>query len=96
MDLDAIDVQVIAPVVHLDHDADRQSLAETVGHIRPTLLVLDPFVRLHRVDENARQQVAPLLAFLRYLQRLHHLAVVVVRPQGGGQHPRRSGATRDE
>jgi hypothetical protein len=88
----AIDLQVItAPVVRLDLDADRQNLAETVAHIKPTLLVLDPFVRLHRIDENASQQVAPLLAFLRHLQRKHHLAVVVVHHARKGAGNTRAG-----
>ena len=41
-------------------------------------LILDPFVRLHRIDENASGEVAPLLAYLRELQRQHSLAVLVV------------------
>jgi hypothetical protein len=74
-----LDVHVItAPTVRLDLDADRASLDETVAKIEPRLLVLDPFVRLHRIDENASGEVAPLLAYLRELQRRHHLAVAVV------------------
>ena len=70
-----LDVQVItAPSLRLDLDADRASLDETVA----ALLVLDPFVRLHRIDENNSGEVAPLLAFLRELQRRHALAVAVV------------------
>jgi RecA-family ATPase len=67
-------VQVItAPTVRLDLEADRTNLDETVAKLKPRLLVLDPFVRLHRIDENAR-----LLAYLRELQRRHAIAVVVV------------------
>ena len=74
-----LDVQVItAPTVRLDLPADRNALAETVAALRPRLLVLDPFVRLHRIDENASGEVAPLLAYLRELQRRHGVAVVVV------------------
>ena len=35
-------------------------------------------MRLHRIDENASGEVAPLLAYLRTLQRQHQLAVLVV------------------
>jgi AAA domain len=56
----------------------RPSLDETVAGLKPRLLVLDPFVRLHRIDENNSGEVAPLLAFLRELQRRHALAVAVV------------------
>ena len=75
-----LDIQVItAPTVRLDYGSDQQRLAETVSSLRPALLVLDPFVRLHRIDENASADVAPLLAYLRDLQRRFALAVVLVR-----------------
>jgi hypothetical protein len=74
-----LDVQVItAPTLRLDLDADRASLDETVANLRPRLLILDPFVRLHRIDENSSGEVAPLLAYLRELQRRHGVAVLVV------------------
>jgi hypothetical protein len=77
--LAALDVQVITtPSLRLDLQADRASLDETVARLQPRLLVLDPFVRLHRIDENASGEVAPLLAFLRELQRRHAIAVVLV------------------
>ena len=82
-----LDIQVItAPTLRLDLEADRRSLAETVDRLRPRLLVLDPFVRLHRIDENASGEVAPLLAFLRELQRRYGVAVLVVH------HARKGGA----
>lgn len=74
-----LDVQVItAPTLRLDLPADRAALERTVAALQPRLLILDPFVRLHRIDENAAAEVAPLLAYLRELQRVHALAVLVV------------------
>lgn len=84
---DALDLHLItAPALRLDLDADRQRLEETVTSLSPRLLVLDPFVRLHRVDENASGEVAPLLAWLRELQRIRKLAIAVVHhaKKGGG------------
>ena len=84
-----LDIQVItAPTVRLDLDADRRNLAETVARLQPRLLILDPFVRLHRIDENASGEVAPLLAYLRELQRRHGVAVLVVH------HARKGGGVR--
>src|SRR5260370_6616433 len=78
-DLKDLDVHVItAPTIRLDQAADRTRLNETIAQLAPRLLVLDPFVRLHRIDENASGEVAPLLAYFRTLQRQHHLAVLVV------------------
>jgi hypothetical protein len=91
-----LDIQVItAPVLRLDLDADRRSLAETVARLQPRLLILDPFVRLHRIDENASCEVAPLLAYLRELQRRHGTAVLVVHhAKKGGSGVRAGQALR--
>ena len=91
-----LDVQVItAPTVRLDLEADRRSLDATVAEWRPRLLVLDPFVRLHRIDENASGEVAPLLAYLRELQRRHAIAVIVVHhAKKGAGHVRAGQALR--
>lgn len=89
---DQLDVQVItAPSLRLDLAADRARLEATVATLKPRLLLLDPFVRLHRIDENASGDVAPLLAFLRELQRRHRLAVVVVHHAKKGAGGRRAG-----
>ena len=86
-ELTDLDIQVItAPSVRLDVERDREALAETVAKLGPRLLVLDPFVRLHRIDENISGEVAPLLAYLRELQRRYHVAVVLVH------HARKGGA----
>jgi RecA-family ATPase len=79
VDLRDLDIQVItAPTLRLDLVADRLALQEVVARLQPRLLILDPFVRLHRIDENASGEVAPLLAYLRELQRRYALAVLVV------------------
>ena len=91
-----LDVQVItAPTVRLDLAADRKNLDETIAKLAPRLLVLDPFVRLHRIDENASGEVAPLLAYLRELQRRHGIAVIVVHhAKKGASHVRAGQALR--
>jgi RecA-family ATPase len=90
--LPELDIQVItAPSLRLDLDADRARLDEAVGRLKPRLLVLDPFVRLHRIDENVSGEVAPLLAFLRELQRRHAVAVAVVHHARKGAGAIRAG-----
>ena len=92
VELADLDIQVItAPTVRLDLDADRRNLAETVARLQPRLLILDPFVRLHRIDENASGEVAPLLAYLRELQRRHGVAVLVVHHAKKGGNSARAG-----
>lgn len=91
-ELATLDIQVItAPSLRLDQEDDRERLAKTVESLKPVLLVLDPFVRLHRIDENVSAEVAPLLAYLRELQRAHDVAVVVVHHAKKGAGKARDG-----
>ncbi|MBK9000782.1 MAG: AAA family ATPase [Myxococcales bacterium] len=69
---------VTAPSLRLDLPLDQRRLHKTLAALRPRLLVLDPFVRLHRIDENSAAEVSAVLAFLREVQRAHDTAVLVV------------------
>src|SRR6266849_2896351 len=82
---------ITAPSLRLDLAEDRQQLQATIAAMQPVLLVLDPFVRLHRIDENAASEVAPLLAYLRELQRRFALAVIVVHHARKGAQAVRAG-----
>lgn len=87
----SLPVEVItAPSLRLDTPADRDRLSNTVENLRPILLILDPMIRLHRVDENDATQIAGLLSFLRELQRKFQLAVLLVhhaRKDSNGSRP---------
>jgi len=79
LDLAGVEIHVItAPVLRLDRDPDRTRLLATTRLLRPRLLLLDPLVRLHGVDENNAGEVAELLAYFRSLQRQFDLSVLLV------------------
>jgi hypothetical protein len=91
VDFPSLPVEVItAPSLRLDTPTDRQRLADTIQKLQPILLVLDPLIRLHRIDENDASQVAALLSYLRELQRRFHIAILVVhhaRKDSNGSRP---------
>ena len=79
VDLNGLDLHVIAaPVLRLDLETDQRRLAMTLERLRPRLLLLDPLVRLHRLDENSAGEISRLLGFFRELQRRFDTAVVLV------------------
>jgi AAA domain-containing protein len=79
LDLAAVDLHVItAPTLRLDRAPHRRALCATARRLRPRLLLLDPLVRLHGLDENHASEVAGLLAYFRSLQRQLDLAVILV------------------
>lgn len=79
---------ITAPSIRLDVACDRDQLRETIVDIAPRLLVLDPFIRMHRIDENVAGDVAPLLAYLREIERELGVAVLLVH------HARKGGGSR--
>ncbi|MCY4547218.1 MAG: AAA family ATPase [Defluviicoccus sp.] len=86
---ETLDIAVIdVPKLRLDDLDHRDRLNETVERIAPRLLILDPLVRLHGGDENAVADVAPILGFLRDIQRRFETAVLLVH------HARKSAADR--
>lgn len=86
LNLEKLPLDVItAPSLRLDLERDQMRLDEAVRRVKPRLLLLDPFVRLHRIDENNSGDVSQLLGYLRELQRNHDLAIVVTH------HARKNG-----
>jgi hypothetical protein len=79
LSLESLDLHVItAPSLRLDLAHDQVRLQKTVRELQPRLLLLDPLVRLHRLDENAVGEVTQLLSYFRDLQRDLDLAIVLV------------------
>jgi hypothetical protein len=77
---------ILAPSLRLDSPRDLERLHRTLDEHRPSLLVLDPLVRLHRIDENSAGEMSAMLGELRTMQRRHRVAIALVH------HLRKSGA----
>jgi hypothetical protein len=83
-----LDIRVITTdSLRLDRSADQGRLEATLALHRPALLILDPLVRLHAIDENAAGEIAVLLGYLRLLQRKSGTAIAIVH------HTRKNPAT---
>jgi len=79
LDLASLDLHVItAPSLRLDRTRDQRALDATLRALQPRLLLLDPLIRLHGLDENSAAEISGLLGFLRELNRRHQLALVLV------------------
>lgn len=74
LDLHLID----APSLRLDDPEDQALLVQAITRLGPRLLILDPLVRLHSLDENSAADISSLLGWLRALSRTHNLGIVVV------------------
>jgi hypothetical protein len=78
-DFGALDVGLIVePTLRIDRAEDVLRLRSTLARRRPKLLVLDPYVRLQRVDENNATEVSAILATLRELSRTFGVAITLV------------------
>jgi hypothetical protein len=89
-DFDRLDVHLIAEhSLRLDRRDDLGRLRATLSAHRPKLLVLDPWVRLQRVDENKASEVSAILGALREVSRQFALPIVLVHHarKGGADQP---------
>lgn len=79
LDIHQLDLHAItASTLRLDLASDQQRLADTLAQFKPHLLLLDPLVRLHRLDENSASDISGLLGYIRDLQRRFDVAIVLV------------------
>jgi len=77
--LDKLPLQVLdVPAIRLDISEQLDRLRSTLEALRPRLLLLDPFIRIHRRSENDAQEISGLLGDLRELQRQFDMAIVIV------------------
>jgi hypothetical protein len=81
---------IVVESLRLDVARDRARLRATLQQRAPRLLILDPLVRLHRIDENSAGEMSALLGELRTLQREHHVAIALVH------HVRKNGSPRGQ
>lgn len=95
LDIQQLELYVItSSTLRLDLETDRQRLSATLETYEPVLLILDPLVRLHRVDENSSSDISRLLGFLRELQREYQCAVVLVHHASKKHHAQPGQALR--
>jgi len=88
LDLASLPIYVItADRLRLDHPDDQQRLRRTIERLRPRMLVLDPLVRLHTLNENSAGEISALLAYFRQLQRALDCAIVLTH------HSRKNGSS---
>jgi hypothetical protein len=74
-----LEVHIITvDALRLDRPEHQDRLEATLQLYQPALLILDPLVRVHAIDENVAGQVAALLGYLRSLQRKTGAAIALV------------------
>ena len=69
---------IVEPSLRIDRPEDIDRLRATLARHAPRLLILDPYVRLQRADENNATEVSAILATLRDLSRAFAVALLLV------------------
>ena len=78
LDISSLPIHVItAESLLLDDEESREELEELLEHLRPSLLILDPLVRLHSGAESYAGHIAKLFGYLRQIIRRFDLSMVV-------------------
>lgn len=95
IDLKRLDLFAItSSSLRLDINEDQNRLNATLEKLKPRLLLLDPLIRLHRLDENSSADISRILGFLRELQRRHQTSIVLVHHASKRHHAQPGQALR--
>jgi hypothetical protein len=79
VDFNRLDVHMITvDSLRLDRAEHQDRLESTLRVYKPAMLVIDPLVRVHAIDENVAGQVSVLLGYLRSLQRKTGAAIALI------------------
>jgi hypothetical protein len=79
VDFNRLDVHMITvDSLRLDRAEHQDRLESTLLVYKPAMLILDPLVRVHGIDENIAGQVSMLLGYLRSLQRKTGAAIALI------------------
>jgi hypothetical protein len=79
VDFNRLDVHIITvDSLRLDRAEHQDRLESTLLVYMPAMLILDPLIRVHAIDENVAGQVSMLLGYLRSLQRKTGAAIALV------------------
>lgn len=70
--------------LRLDTEEGVQALRAIIANYRPTLLILDPFVRMHQISESDSTAVAKVLQALRNLKNDFNTGVLLVHHASKG------------
>ena len=77
--LDSLAIDLLdLPTLRLERQDEVRRLRATVAQCQPRLLVLDPFIRLARIDENSSAEVSTILSTFRAIQRDYDVAVLLM------------------
>ena len=70
------------PKLWLNEKEDRQALLALVKSVMPEVLILDPLVRFHSLNENAANEMGFVFTVLRKLMTDYKLSVILVHHHG--------------
>ena len=66
----------------IDNDASYKMLRKLIENIKPEVLVLDPLIRFHSVDENSSQGMNIIFRRIRELMKDFKLSVIIIHHTG--------------
>ena len=93
-DLSIIDTSILM----IDDPKTQAMIAHTLQHHKPSLMILDPLRQVHSQNEDKASDMAPILGFLRQMQREHKVTILLVcherKHSTNGEQGRRADRTR--
>lgn len=66
----------------INDDADFKSICDLIEQCNPRVLIIDPFIRFHTVDENVSNCMSGIFKCFRHLIETYQLSIIIVHHSG--------------
>ena len=66
----------------IDNNDDFEDLKKIIDEHKPKVVIMDPFIRFHNVDENSSTCMSGIFKRLRELIEIHNISIILVHHSG--------------
>lgn len=68
--------------IKIEDEEDYKSLSAKIGEFKPSVIIIDPFVKFHQLDENSSRDMGTILGRLRNLMEDFKISIILVHHLG--------------
>ena len=72
--------------IKIENDNDYEIIKDKIEEIKPNVVIIDPFVKFHHLDENSSKDMGYILERLRYIIEDYDISIILAHHHGKDQY----------
>jgi len=75
-------LMIVPEQINLMNESDHAAVITSITDFRPDVIVIDPMVKFHELDENTSREMNQFLRVVRSMMEHHNISIILVHHQG--------------